>query len=42
VLAQGYLGKWLGNEAVFRFLSQKHPDMLAEFVRIVQATSLNK
>ena len=42
VLAQGYLGKWLSNEAVFRFLSQKHPDMLAEFVRIVQATSLDK
>jgi len=42
VLAQGCLGKWLGNEAVFRFLSKKHPDMLAEFVRIVQATSLDK
>jgi hypothetical protein len=42
VLAQGYLGKLLGNEAVFRFLSQKHPDMLAEFGGIVQTTSLHK
>ena len=42
VLARGYLGKLLGNEAVFRFLSQKHPDMLGEFGGIVQATSLDK
>jgi ParB/RepB/Spo0J family partition protein len=42
VLARGYLGKLLGNEAVFRFLSQKHPDMLTEFSGIVQATSLDK
>ncbi len=42
VLARGYLGKLLGNEAVFRFLSQKHSDMLTEFGSIVQATSLDK
>jgi hypothetical protein len=42
VLARGYLDKLLGNEAVFRFLAQKHPDMLAEFGGIVQATSLDK
>ncbi len=42
VLARGYLGKLLGNEAVFRFLSQKHPDMLTEFGNIVQATSLDR
>lgn len=42
VLARGYLGKLLGNEAVFRFLSQKHPDMLTEFGGVVQATSLDK
>jgi hypothetical protein len=42
VLARGYLGRLLGNEAVFRFLSQKHPDMLTEFGGIVQATSLDK
>lgn len=42
VLARGYLGKLLGNEAVFRFLTQKHSDMLTEFGRIVQATSLDK
>jgi len=41
VLAQGYLGKLLDNEAVFRFLSQKHSDMLAEFGKIVRATSLD-
>jgi ParB/RepB/Spo0J family partition protein len=42
VLARGYLDKLLGNEAVFRFLSQRHPDMLTEFGGIVQATSLDK
>jgi len=42
VLARGYLGKLMGNEAVFRFLSQKHPDMLTEFGGIVQAASLDK
>ena len=42
VLARGYLGKLLGNEAVFRFLAQKQPDMLTEFGAILQAASLSK
>lgn len=42
VLARGYLGKLLGSEAVFRFLTRKHPDMLSEFAGIVETTSLDK
>lgn len=42
VLARGYLGKLLGSEAVFSFLSKKHSDMLSEFGGIVEATSLDK
>ncbi len=42
VLARGYLERLLGNEAVFRFLSQKHQDMLTEFSSIVRTTSLDK
>ena len=40
VLARGYLAKLLGNVRVIRFLSQNAPDILAEFQRIVEATSL--
>lgn len=42
VLARGYLAKLIGNEAVIRFLSQKHEDFLSEFSNIVNTTSLDK
>lgn len=42
VLARGYLVKLLDNKAVLRFLSQRHPDVLAEFDAIVQTASLDK
>ena len=42
VLAKGYLTKLLDNEAVIRFLSQNHPEILREFSAIVQTTSLDK
>ena len=42
MLARGYLERLLANEAVFRFLSKKHHDMLTEFSRIVRVTSLDK
>ena len=41
VLAKGYLGKLLGNEAVVRFLSQRQPDVLVEFESIVQTVTLD-
>ena len=42
MLARGYLERLLANEAVFRFLSKKHHDMLTEFSSIVRVTSLDK
>lgn len=42
VLARGYLAKLIGNEAVIRFLTQKHADFLNEFSNIVSTTSLDK
>jgi hypothetical protein len=41
VLARGYLGKLIDNKAVYRFLKQRQPDMLAEFENIVQAVTLD-
>lgn len=41
VLARGYLGKLIDNKAVFRFLSQCQPDVLAEFENIVQTVALD-
>ena len=41
VLARGYLGKLIDNKAVFRFLSQRQPDVLAEFENIIQTVSLD-
>ena len=40
-LARGYLGKLIGNKAVFRFLSLRQPDVLAEFENIVQTVALD-
>jgi hypothetical protein len=41
VLARGYLGKLIDNKAVFRFLSQRQPDVLAEFGNIIQTVALD-
>ncbi|MCK6431734.1 MAG: ParB N-terminal domain-containing protein [Burkholderiaceae bacterium] len=41
VLARGYLSKLIDNKAVFRFLSQRQPDVLAEFENIVQTVALD-
>lgn len=41
VLARGYLAKLIDNKAVFRFLSQRQPDVLAEFENIVQTVTLD-
>lgn len=40
-MARGYLGKLIGNKAVFRFLSLRQPDVLAEFENIVQTVALD-
>lgn len=42
VLAKGYLAKLLNNEAVIRFLTQNHADLLSEFASIVNTASLDK
>ena len=39
-LARGYIKKLLENGRVVRYLGQKHREVLAEFQRIVEATSL--
>jgi hypothetical protein len=39
-LARGYLKKLLDNGKVVRFLAQRHPEILAEFQRIVETVSL--
>ena len=41
VLARGYLAKLIDNKAVFRFLSQRQPDVLAEFENIVHMVTLD-
>jgi ParB-like chromosome segregation protein Spo0J len=40
VLACSYLRKLLSNTAVSRFLSQRHPDIMAEFKDIAESTTL--
>ena len=40
VLGRGYLAKLLGNNRVVRYLSTHHADILAEFEKIVAASSL--
>ncbi|PZP84682.1 MAG: chromosome partitioning protein ParB [Azospirillum brasilense] len=39
-LAKGYLGKLLGNARLVRFLAQQHNDLLHEFQKIADITSL--
>jgi ParB-like chromosome segregation protein Spo0J len=41
VLARGYLGKLIDNKAVFRYLSQRQPEVLAQFENIVQTVALD-
>ncbi len=41
VLARGYLGKLVDNKAVYRFLKQCQPDVLAEFENIIQTVALD-
>ena len=40
VLAKGYLTKLVSNEAIFRFLSQRYPDVLHEFESLARTVSL--
>lgn len=42
VLAKGYLTKLLNNEAVIRFMTHHHSELLGEFASIVNAASLDK
>ena len=42
VLAKGYLKTLLDNEAVFRFLSMRHSDVLREFSNLVEVEALDK
>lgn len=42
VLATGYLSKILDNARVVRFLSNQYADILAEFQKIIEVTSLGK
>lgn len=40
VLVRGYVSKLLENAKVVRFFSNNHPDILAEFQRIIESASL--
>ncbi len=42
VLAKGYLTKLLENKSVARYLSQKQPEVLAEFEAIVKTVSIDQ
>jgi hypothetical protein len=42
VIASGYLSKLVGNRDIKRYLSQHHPELLAEFLSIISATSLDQ
>lgn len=42
VLAQGYLRSLLKNQATFRFLSMRQPDVLREFSNLVEVETLDK
>ena len=41
-LAKGYLGSLLGNANVVRYLAKQHPEILSEFQKITEITSLEK
>lgn len=42
VLAKGYLSRLLNNDAVQRYLTKNHPDILREFDRITRLVALDK
>ncbi len=41
-LAKGYLGTLMGNARIVRYLAQHHADILAQFQKLADLTSLNK
>ncbi len=41
VVAKGYLGRLLGNDAVKRFLKNNQPEILAEFEALVATVALD-
>jgi hypothetical protein len=41
VIASGYLTKLIGNREIKRYLGQHHPELLAEFLTVISATSLD-
>jgi len=41
VLTRGYLTKLIDNPAVFRYLSQHHPEMLTVFENVIQTEALD-
>lgn len=42
VLARGYLAKLLENKSVARFIKQRRPEVLEQFMVIVETTSLEQ
>lgn len=42
VLAKGYLVKLLDNEAVIRYLTHNHPEVLVEFENVIRTVALDK
>ncbi|EEA03718.1 conserved hypothetical protein [Burkholderia sp. H160] len=42
VLAKGYLAKLLENESARQYVSQRHPDLMAEFESIIATVSLDQ
>lgn len=42
VLARGYIAKLLENEAVARFIRQRHPELQEQLERIIAVTSLDQ
>jgi ParB-like chromosome segregation protein Spo0J len=42
VIASGYLSKLLNNRDIKRYLTQHHPEILAEFVSVISASSLDQ
>ncbi len=42
VLATGYLSRLMDNAPIVRFLSDQYSDILSEFQKIIEATSLGK
>ena len=41
-LAKGYLGTLMGNARIVRYLAQHHADILTQFQKLADMTSLGK